>query len=969
MNWLLSKDDQGNDIEPLRKALARALGADAAAFAVLQKPGTVIDGEFDAAIRRWQAGIGAISDGIIGPRCQLLLGLSSPVPLRLGAEPVNVGTVSRLFPATKPANIARYLPYIEAALGAVGLTDRAMVIGALATIRAETEGFVPIAEFKSRFNTVPGERPFGRYDGRNGLGNSAPGDGERYKGRGFIQLTGKANYKKYGEKLGIDLVNSPDRANAPEVAALLLALFLLDKAPKFRDAFQSGDMPAARRLINGGTHGLENFQDVFERAETIWPTAAPPVAGTQRRAGATHAEDPAPPAMPATRNLRTKKDAADLRDRMFQPQATTLADEYPAQSEVEAFLPAYTAAGLILNQGQEGACTGFGLACVINYLRWLKARHPAKMESVSPRMLYTLARRHDEYEGENYDGSSCRGALKGWFNNGVCLESFWPYTPQASNPAHYGFAENAAQQTLGVYYRVDTKSIVDMQAAIAQQGAVFVSAFTHNGWQSWETPERRSPHKVSHAGLPRIPFDGRPSQTDGHAFALVGFNALGFIVQNSWGTDWGEGGFAVLSYLDWLANGMDAWVIALGVPGVIAGGLEVGSRAGQTMAGADRSKWWDTGLAYRHSVVLGNDGRVSRYLTEDEQPRKLQQQAYALPDDWFRTLSPEAPKRLVLYVHGGLCSEADSIKRVSALGRFFIGNGCYPLFLVWKTGLIETLGNIISEKMRSQPVLMGGWEDAITDATDLLVEKSIGRPLARPLWSEMKENAMLAFTPRHGGDLLLDALQSLATTWGDKFELHLIGHSAGAIALGHLLRSRELRQRDAQDETLGGRLASVHLYAPACSVAFANAHYGNVMQQLHLELLSDRVERRDKVTPLYRKSLLYFVSNALEADLHTPLLGMERVINTGDTGWDGTSDTGEVLRSWRTAAKDFGLDTRTRSVTDDSIQVATDANGNPVEMPATHGSLDNSIDVISRTLKNITGRANLDMKVDDLRGY
>ena len=999
MKQLLSKGDQGADVERLRKALVEALGADAAAFAVLKQAGSSIDSEFDAAIRRWQSGIGVIADGIIGPRCQLLLGLAPPVPLTLGTEQVNVGSVSQLFPATKPANIARYLPYVEAALGAAGLVDRAMVVGALATIRAETEGFVPIAEFLSKFNTPPGGAPFSLYDKRSDIGNSQRGDGERYRGRGFVQLTGKANYQTYGQTLGLALVDAPDKANAPEVAAVVLAQFLLDKAARFREAVAKGDLRTARRLVNGGAHGLDNFKDVFNRADALWPAAAPaPVAATRKTKGAAKAAAavPTPPAVQPAHASRTKKDAADLRDRLFLPQALSLPDDYPPQAEVNGYLTAYTEAGMILNQGAEGACTGFGLTCVINYLRWLKAagslgKFPKKMDSVSPRMLYTLARRHDEYEGENYDGSSCRGALKGWFNNGVCLESFWPYEPQKSNPALYGFADNAAQQTLGVYYRVDTKSITDMQAAVAQHRAIFVSAFTHGGWQDLAPPEKSAkssksakPGKASkatkaapqpqlnHASLPRIAFDGRPSQTDGHAFALVGFNAHGFIVQNSWGTDWGAGGFAVLTYLDWLANGMDAWVVALGVPGVIAGRLAVDSGAGQAlMAGTDRSKWWDTGLAYRHSVVLGNDGRVSRYMTEDEQPRKLQQQVYALPDAWFRTQPAAQPKRLVLYVHGGLNSEAAAIKRASAMGRFFIGNGCYPLFLVWKTGLMESVGDIIVDKMGRQPTLAGGLREAITDTTDLLVEKTIGRPLARPLWSEMKENAQLAFMPRHGGELLLDALQALTVTWGEQFELHLAGHSAGAIALGHLLRALALRQQASRDDGLRARLASVHLYAPACSVAFANAHYGgdpDLMERLHLDVLSDRQERRDTVTPIYRKSLLYFVSNALEGDLHTPLLGMERIDNPSDTGWDGTSDTGEALLAWRTATQAAKLKSRTTVVADDTIQVAIDAGGKAVKQPAGHNGFDNDIDVISRTLQDITG-APLAMPVDDLRGY
>ena len=70
MNQLLSSGDQGADVEHLRQALAGALGADADAFAVLKQAGSSIDSDFDAAIRRWQAGIGVIADGIIGPRCQ-----------------------------------------------------------------------------------------------------------------------------------------------------------------------------------------------------------------------------------------------------------------------------------------------------------------------------------------------------------------------------------------------------------------------------------------------------------------------------------------------------------------------------------------------------------------------------------------------------------------------------------------------------------------------------------------------------------------------------------------------------------------------------------------------------------------------------------------------------------------------------------------------------------------------------------
>lgn len=76
----------------------------------------------------------------------------------------------------------------------------------------------------------------------------------------------------------------------------------------------------------------------------------------------------------------------------------------------------------ILDQGQDGACTGFALAAVINYLL---ARRGTK-RIVSPRMLYELVRRYDEWPGENYAGSSARGAMKAWERHGVCTRNEWP---------------------------------------------------------------------------------------------------------------------------------------------------------------------------------------------------------------------------------------------------------------------------------------------------------------------------------------------------------------------------------------------------------------------------------------------------------------------------------------------------------------------------------------------------------------
>ncbi len=969
MDILLVRGHQGPEVAALRMALARELGTDAQAFPGLDQ-GEDMTPDVEAAARRWQSGVGLVADGVVGPYCLQLLGLR---PAPQFEVPLTLELVRQLFPATKPANIARYLPYVAAALDALELTDWPTVCAALGSIRAETEGFLPISEFPSQFNTAPGGKPFGLYEPGTGpgkrVGNTQPGDGARFKGRGFVQLTGRDNYTRYGRALGIDLgvlqASNADLANAPEIAALLLARFLADKSVPLRAALAAGNLAAARKLVNGGAHGLDRFKDVFARADRLLVGIASPKVGAAKVSKAAKAVQP--PKLGAERQLKVRKDPIDLQDRVYQPPPLGLLAAYPTDALIQEYLPAYAAAGLVLDQGNEGACTGYGLACVVNYLRWTKAAGTEKVAPVSPRMLYNYARRYDEYAGEDYSGSSCRGALKGWFNHGVCLEDFWHR--DAPQP-RYGFAQNATDQTLGVYYRIALQSITDLQAAIQAVGAVFVSAMTHGGWH---TVLQTQAIPGGHKDLPLIAFDGRPADGGGHAFALVGFNTQGFIVQNSWGSGFGMGGFAVLGYADWLANGMDAWVVALGVPGVVEGRICFNAPAGAGMAGAANSSlWWSTDQAYQHSVVLGDDGRVKRYLTEDALSRTLAHQVGALPDAWFRDPAHgplDGKKRLVIYAHGGLNSERDAIQRARAMGRHFVANGCYPLFLVWKTGLLESIVGLLRKQSREAPA--GGWLEELaekfTEKTDLAIESTIGRSLVRPIWTQMKDVADLAFATRRGGEQIIRALQQLLDTWGPQLEIHLVGHSAGSILLGHMLDSLAHRQVPM------AAIPSIQLFAPACSVAFANQHYGHnpqVMQRLHLSLLSDPLERADNVAAIYRKSLLYMVSGALEADLRTPIAGMAKAYGSEDGGWDGSSSTHESLKQWRRAVLDARLEKSGRWTLVKTATVPTAAlpGAAPVLIPADHGSFDNSITSISRMLEVVRGGPLL-QAVDDLRGF
>jgi hypothetical protein len=201
-------------------------------------------------------------------------GVAGPGPVASAASNIldlcTPEMVGRMFPSTPRANIEANLPFVVAGLRARSLTDRPMALMAFATIRAETEGFVPIPEGVSQFNTR--RSPFDRYEGRADLGNNEPGDGPRFKGRGYVQLTGRDNYTRIGAQTGSNLVLNPELANDPTVAGLILAQFLKNKEARIRRVLDDRNLELARKLVNGGSHGLSRFVDAFERGERVLPS-------------------------------------------------------------------------------------------------------------------------------------------------------------------------------------------------------------------------------------------------------------------------------------------------------------------------------------------------------------------------------------------------------------------------------------------------------------------------------------------------------------------------------------------------------------------------------------------------------------------------------------------------------------------------------------------------------------------------
>lgn len=270
MESVLRRGVQGSLVERLQRLLADA------GF----NPGA-IDGRFgpatEAALIAFQRSRGLLADGVAGPLTWASLeGSAPPLPADATGQ-VTVDLVADMFPFTGLGAIASNLPHILDALRRFGLVEKPMVLMALATIRAEAEGFEPIDELPSRYNTSPGGHPFDLYDNRIDLGNRGRPDGDRYKGRGFVQLTGRDNYARIGRMIGKDreLERRPELANLPEVAAPILAAFLAARRQPVKEALLDGDLARARRLVNGGRHGLDRFAAAYavgERrlADEVW---------------------------------------------------------------------------------------------------------------------------------------------------------------------------------------------------------------------------------------------------------------------------------------------------------------------------------------------------------------------------------------------------------------------------------------------------------------------------------------------------------------------------------------------------------------------------------------------------------------------------------------------------------------------------------------------------------------------------
>ncbi|HVG15279.1 MAG TPA: C1 family peptidase [Chitinophagaceae bacterium] len=662
-----------------------------------------------------------------------------------------------------------------------------------------------------------------------------------------------------------------------------------------------------------------------------------------------------PPKRNTSEKLNKKLDAfpdkIDVRDWFYEPSLKPLPDQLINCDCVPT----------ILDQKHEGACTGFALAAVINYHLVKNGRCGKEVidkEGVSPRMLYEMARRYDEWPGEEYEGSSARGTMKGWNAHGVVKD--WLWTGEMKGPTHLNdeLAKEALAVPVGAYYRVMHRQVRDMHAALHEAGILYATLMVHAGWQNPGKPEKTYLYKRDGTNKEiKLPVIQRKDRADGgHAVAIVGYTRDGFIIQNSWGSEWGNDGFALLPYEDWMLHASDCWVVQLGVP--IEVDLWKNGLNADTSAGKQRASQVIPLEEVRPYVInIGNNGFLSDsgdYWTTEKDIERLFQSIYnvAQKGKWEK-------KRIMLYLHGGLNSETAVARRIISFKEVCLQNEIYPVHIMWETDFWNSLKSSVFDIFTNDDRASANWLQKLREATLEIKDRTFELTASKPgtmLWDEMKENAQLASKrPSHKdekkraitivADKGLEAYQSLADEEKQNWEIHIVAHSAGSIFTAYAL------------ETLMGigiPVKSVQFMAPAISVKLFKEKFfplvaKNDALRPTIYLLSDKGERDDDVSA-YGKSLLYLVSNAFERKRGTAILGMEKFVNSENKELDEEDIDEEVaamlrkkINGWPSLVVSGAADAKKKS-------------GPDISRSETHGGFDNDTYTLNSVMYRILNR-------------
>lgn len=159
------------------------------------------------------------------------------------------------------ASVGRMALFLEA------LNDAMTEFGISENVQRETAFIAQLAHESGGFHYVKEIASGAAYEGRADLGNTETGDGVRFKGRGLIQITGRSNYGKCGEALGVDLLANPEQLEQPDLACRSAAWFW--QARGLNELADKGNFMRITKRINGGTNGYADRVAYWERAKDV----------------------------------------------------------------------------------------------------------------------------------------------------------------------------------------------------------------------------------------------------------------------------------------------------------------------------------------------------------------------------------------------------------------------------------------------------------------------------------------------------------------------------------------------------------------------------------------------------------------------------------------------------------------------------------------------------------------------------
>lgn len=328
-----------------------------------------------------------------------------------------------------------------------------------------------------------------------------------------------------------------------------------------------------------------------------------------------------------------------------------------------------------------------------------------------------------------------------------------------------------------------------------------------------------------------------------------------------------------------------------------------------------------------HAIILSR-GKLGGGGAQASDPESLKSLfEVRLPEALKAAKRDGHPLRVMFWAHGGLVSESEALGHVLSHGRIWQESGIYPIYFVWKTGILDSFRSIMQGQRTSRGFI-----------TDPLAEAAFRIP-ASAVWSEIKSFASLSSQPSGGATLAAGLFHDFYKQHADSVVCYACGHSAGSIFHAHWLPLLA---------AAGVPVKELFLLAPAITVdLFASALQGHIGRDRligHCSMFTmfDKSERRDNVIHIYRKSLLYFVSKACEPMYEEPVLGLE-----------------DCLRADPGMQAFWGLDPQRRATGEMVFSPSGTPTGFRASTSVSHGGFDNDPATLNSLVRRMTGNAHL----------